>query len=291
MKKGYYVGLCALAMSSITCAGEMGAASSLPDGNFFLGIGGSYASAELNKQTIYGKGINNAFTGSTLSSSGSAAGTSIPFYDNEKLFAPHAQLGYLRHFKNSTNFWGAKFTYDYLNAHFAHNDMTIPQAGSNYRYTSQSTEDFIGNYVIESTQTSVNHQLLLLAFIGHSFDHCKAYFGVGPALFGMNSKIYRLVGHADYYVHGMDISGAPVNLSKTMWEWGGAGQLGVTYSLNPSWFLDINYTYALTARNTVKYISPFTNVIAGQNTVGTSYINPSQQIAVQAFSISINKLF
>ena len=290
MIKRCYMGLCAFVLSSSTFAGEMGAVSSLVDKNFFVGIGGGYNSANLEKQTVYGKGINSAYLGPVLTSSGSAAGTSNPFYQNESLFSPHAQAGYLRHFRDGTHFWGAKFVYDYLNAHLSNTDMTIPQAGSNYNYISGATTPFTGNYAVESVQTSVNHELLLLAFIGHSFKHSNMYFGIGPALFGMQSNIYHLIGYADYKGNpGTDISGAPVNLAKSVWEWGGAAQIGVTYSLSSSWFLDFNYTYAGTARNTIKYVSPFTNQILTDSLVGTSYINPSQQVAVQSFRISINK--
>ena len=275
----------------MACAGDMGASSAISDKNFFIGIGGNYNSVSLEKQTVYGKGVNSAYTGSVLSSSGSAAGTSSPFYQNESLFSPHVQAGYLKNFENGSNFWGAKFSYDYLNTHLSDKDMTIPQAGSNYKYGTQETIYFTGNYLVESVQTSINHELLLLAFIGHSFEHSRMYFGMGPSLFGMNSNVNHLVGHADYVIPGADISGAPAYLSKSMWQWGGAAQLGLTYALSSSWFIDVNYTYAATARNTIKYVSPFTNVIAGQNTVGTSYINPSQQIAVQSFGVSINKTF
>lgn len=291
MKKGFYIGLCALALSSSGFAGDMGASSSLPNQYFFAGLGGAYNDASLNKQTVYGKGVNSAYLNGVLQSQGSAAGTSSPFYQNEDLLSPHVQVGYLRDFENGINFWGAKFSYDYLNAHFSDSSMTIPQAGSNNNNINQTTTYFTGNYLVESVQTSINHELVLLGFIGHSFKHCKLYLGVGPSLFGMASKINDLVGHADYVVPGENISGAPAYLSKSVWEWGGAGQVGITYSLASSWFLDFNYTYAATARNIIKYVSPFTNLIAGQNTVGTSYINPSQQIAVQSIGVSINTIF
>lgn len=288
MKTGYFIGLYALALSSTGFTGDMGA---LSENHFFVGLGGAYNYASLDKQTIYGKGVNSAYLNGVLQSQGSAAGTSSPFYQNQEPLSPHAQIGYLRDFKNGINFWGAKFSYDYLNAHFSNNHMTIPQAGSNNIYTSQTINYFTGNYLVESVQTSINHELLLLGFVGHSFEHSKVYLGVGPSLFGMASKINNIVGHADYVLPGQNISGAPAYLSKSMWEWGGVGQVGITYSLSSSWFLDFNYTYAGTANNTIKYVSPFTNLIAGQNTVGTSYINPSQQIAVQSLSISINKTF
>lgn len=291
MGKKCCIGLYALALSNMVFAGGMGEVASLSDKHFFIGMGGNYNLANIEKQTIYGKGVNSAYTGSVLTSSGSAAGTSSAFYQNESQMSPHAQIGYFQNFKSGGNFWGAKFSYDYLNAHLSNKDMTIPQAGSNYNYTRQDTTYFTGNYLVESVQTSINHELMLLAYVGHSFKHTQLYFGMGPSLFGMQSHINDLVGHADYVRVGENISGAPAYLSSSMWEWGGAAQLGLTYSLSSSWFLDVNYTYAGTARNTHKYVSPFTNFIAGQNTVGTSYINPTQQVTVQSIGVSINKVF
>jgi outer membrane protein W len=288
MSKRYYIGLSAFMFSNMLLAGDMGARL---EKHFFIGLGGDYNAVSLQKQTVYGKGVSSAYVGSVLMSSGSAAGTSSPFYQNETVFSPHVQAGYVQSLKNDMNFWGVKFAYDYLNAHLSDSPMTIPQAGANYKYTGQTTEPFTGNYLVESVQTSVNHELSFLAFIGHSFEHSKVYFGMGPSLFLTNSNVNHLVGHADYDIPGLVISGAPAYLSKSMWQWGGAAQIGLTYTLGSSWFLDFNYSYAGTARHTIKYTSPFTNVIAGQNVVGASYINPSQQITVQSFGVSINKLF
>lgn len=290
MRNGYYMGLCTLVLSSAAFAGEMGEASA-PEKHYFFGLGGAYNGANLDRQTIYGKGVNSAYLNGVLQSQGSAAGNSSPFYQNESVFSPHAQLGYMQNFKNGSDFWGAKFSYDYLDAHFSNNPMTIPQAGSNNNVQTQTITYFTGNYLVESVQTSINHELLLVGFIGHSFKSCNVYLGAGPALFGMDSRINNIVGHADYVVRGENISGAPAYLSTSTWEWGGVGQVGLTYAISPTWFVDFNYTYAGTARNTLKYVSPFTNLIAGQNTAGTSYINPSQQIAVQTVSVSINKAF
>ena len=290
MIKGYSVGLCALIMSSAAFAGAMGDAS-LEQNHYYVGLGGAYNSISLDRQTVYGKGVNSAYLNGVLQSQGSAAGTSSAFFQNETQFSPHAQIGYLKHVNNELYFWGAKFSYDYLDGHLSDKDMTIPQGGANNIYTNQTINYFTGNYLVESVQTAVNHELLLLGYVGHTLGHCKLYLGAGPALFGMDSQVNHIVGHADYVLPGQNISGVPAYLSKSFWEWGGAGQIGLTYSLSQSWFLDFNYTYAGTGTNTIKYVSPFTNTIAGQNTVGTSYINPTQQIVVQSFVVSVNKTF
>jgi hypothetical protein len=72
--------------------------------------------------------------------------------------------------------------------------MTISQAGSNFNVITGATTDFTGNYAVESVQTSINHELMLLAIIGRSFNDFTIYLGIGPALFGMQSNIYHLIG-------------------------------------------------------------------------------------------------
>ena len=173
MKKGTYITLCSLVLSYSAFAGSMGELSSLPDHLYYIGLGGNYNSSSLENQTIYGKGVNSAYTGAILTSSGSATGTSSPFYQTENRFSPHVQAGYLKYLNHDQTFWGGKFSYDYLNTHLSNNNMTIPQVGSNYKYATQETVYFTGNYLVESVQTSINHELMLLAYIGHSFQNTQ----------------------------------------------------------------------------------------------------------------------
>lgn len=282
----------ALLWSTSLWAGTMGMETEAIEKHFFMGLGGSYNAVSLNKQTVYGKGVNTAYTGPILTSTGSAAGTSNPFYQNETPASPHGQIGYIRHFGEMGYFWGAKISYDYLNTHFSDNDMTIPQAGSNHNALTGETSYFNGNYAVESVQTSVNHELLLLWLMGHSYDHGNVYLGLGPTVLEVSSNIYHIVGYADYKgMQGTNISGAPVNLGGSSWSWGGAAQLGITYTFTPTCFLDFNYTYAAIPINTFKYVSPFTNEILPDHLVGTSYIHSSQRVAAQSFTVSVNKVF
>ncbi|KTC66660.1 Uncharacterised protein (plasmid) [Legionella adelaidensis] len=290
MNKGYYLGIVFSTISHLVCAAEAGAP--MDKGTFFIGIGSSYNSNSLDNQTIYGKGVNNAYLGPILTSTGSADGYSNPFDQTVTRFSPLAQLGYWQYFKDGANFWGAKLLYNYVNASFANNNMTIAQAGSNYNLITGETTFFTGNYAVESAQTSINHEIKLLALLGHSLNRSNIYFGIGPSLVQMESNIYHLIGYADYKGNpGTNISGAPAYLSRSFWKWGAAGQLGMTYLLSPSWFLDFNFAYTKIFRNTINYVSPFTNHITPDNLFGTSYINPSQEAVIQSFSISINKMF
>jgi hypothetical protein len=57
----YSIGTCLLILSNFVIAGEMGASQSSSDKGFFLGVGGNYNSTYLQNQTIYGKGMTNAY--------------------------------------------------------------------------------------------------------------------------------------------------------------------------------------------------------------------------------------
>jgi hypothetical protein len=50
-------------------------------------------------------------------------------------------------------------------------------------------------------------------------------------------------------------------------------QVGMTYLLAPTWFLDFNYTYAFSKRYTNNYSSPFSNTSDGFTTTGTLYVS------------------
>ena len=282
-----------LAVSSLAFAGDMGSFES--NGHVFVGLGGSYNSVALVNQKLYGKGVSQTFNPDGIHiDDGSAAGYSVPFNADKNKLAPQAQAGYFKHFLDSALFWGGKFSYQYLAVTASNNDMTIAQSGGfiNTAPTAIPSSPFTGNYVVQSVQTSANHDLLLLAFVGKSFKQSDVYLGVGPSLFGMQNKIYNLTGYADLGGVTTNISGAPANFSGTAWVWGGAAQLGMAYHIDSTWFLDFNYTYALTARNTMKYSAPFTNVTEDGNTqVGTSFINSAQHLVVQSVMLSMNKVF
>ena len=75
-----------------------------------------------------------------------------------------------------------------------------------------------------------------------------------------------LVGFA--FVDGgiVDQSGAPQNFSSSNWLIGGAAVVGVTYFLTPSWFVDLNYSYALTEGHTAS--AYFAHDVFGQCVAG-----------------------
>lgn len=98
-----------------------------------------------------------------------------------------------------------------------------------------------------------------------------------------------LVGFA--FVDGgiVDQSGAPQNFSSSSWLIGGAAVVGVTYFLTPSWFVDLNYSYALTEGHTANFASPF--VDQNSTSVGTLVGNSAWRAETQRVSLTINRAF
>ena len=113
--------------------------------------------------------------------------------------------------------------------------------------------------------------------------------GAGPTLTQINTNIDNLIGFADIKGNRTDISGTPQNLSSSQWVVGGAVTVGATYFLDSSWFIDLNYNFAMTPNQTANYSSTFnnTNVNYSGSLIGSS----SAKTTTQTISISINKAF
>jgi hypothetical protein len=278
--------LCSLAFSASAFAEET---ALVPSAGFFIGLGGSFDSLSLD-QDIGGNATSNAFDGSTLIATGQAGGPPASFDATEPDFAPLAQLGYFSHFSESRWLWGAKFSYQYPNTDLAIDRALVPQFGS-FTTTGANpvTTPFTGTVVIGSAETTVEHEMLLLGFIGRSFANSYIYVGAGPALFGTKSHIRNAIGFADIHGRPTDITGAPVSFSSSDWVWGGAAQVGMNYFLASSWSLDMNYTFEGSSRYDVDYAAGFSN--ARNGTTGFAHLDTSQQFTSQSFRISINKVF
>jgi hypothetical protein len=123
----------------------------------------------------------------------------------------------------------------------------IPQYGSFTSTTTGVTTPFTGNAVVHSYQLNVSNQLAFMPYVGRSVDRSFVYFGGGPTLSEMQTKMNGMVGFADINgTHG-DISGAPVDYSSSGWVFGGGFTIGGTYFLDSNWFLDASYTFSATA--------------------------------------------
>ena len=113
----------------------------------------------------------------------------------------------------------------------------------------------------------------------------------GPALFKTQSHIHNAIGFADINGVHQDLTGAPADFSSSEWVWGGAAQIGMNYFLSPSWFVDVNYTFAMSASFDINYSDRFSNPSDGTTTTGLAHLDTSQRVTSQAFSVSINKVF
>jgi opacity protein-like surface antigen len=262
----------------------------VPPAGFFIGLGGSYNSVKFD-QDIYALGLSNVFNGATLVANGIAQGPGDPFHSLQSTFAPEAQAGYFRYFNDSGWLWGAKLKYKYLGTTATQQGLIVGQTGSSTPTGGGAPTPLTGNVLIQSTQTSIEHELSALAFLGHSYTNGMVYLGAGPALFKTKSTINRAVGFGDVNGVPTAITGAPESFASSTWMWGAAAQIGMTYTFAPSWFLDFNYTYTATKKYDINYSAPFTSTSAGLTYVGTAYITTPQRITTQAFAVSINKLF
>jgi hypothetical protein len=257
----------------------------------FIGLGGSYNSIKLD-QDLYAAGVSNVYSGATLVAFGQAGGPANPFHDNQSTFAPEAQAGYFSNFANSSWLWGVKFRYKYLGITSTDRLVDSPQTGSfTNTGAAPANTSFSGNVIIQSSQSTINHELAFLAFLGHSFGSANVYLGAGPALFGTKSDVYHAIGYADINGTHVSITGTPVNYSSSNWVWGTATQIGMTYLFAPTWFLDINYTFAFSRRFTNNYSSAFSSTTDGYVDTGTLYVSTSQRVTTQALAVSINKAF
>lgn len=285
--------LCLLVLSASTSAtgADLGPAPgpTIPFAGLFVGLGGSFNSVKLD-QNIAGHATSEVYDGSTLTATGQAGGPPASFNASELTLAPAAQIGYFRHFDDSNWLWGAKFSYQYLNANLNNNRALVPQTGSFTTTGSDPvTTPFTGNVVIGSSQTTAEHEMLFLVFVGHSFANSYIYLGAGPALFGTKSRIKNAVGFADIDGRPTDVTGAPMSFSSSDWVWGGAGQIGISYFLSPAWSLDLNYTFVRSASYDIDYASGFSNPANG--TTGFAHLDTSQRITSQSVMMSINLVY
>lgn len=264
------------------------ALSSVPRSALFVGVGGSDNSVNFNDHKIYAQGVSNVYLNGVLVAFGSAGGPADPYFDTQFTFAPSAQIGLFRHFAESKWLWGAKFTYNHLGATSTNQNVIIPQVGS---FTSANSDSFTGNVVVRSYQSCINHQMTLMPFVGRSFEKSFVYFGAGPSLSQAEFKLNGVIGFAD--INGMrtNITGTPSNFSSAPWVFGGAAVVGATYFLDPSWFLDLSYTYLVTRNQTSEFSGPFASSTSGYIDTGILSGTYSGRWITQAFTISINKAF
>lgn len=285
--------LCIL-LSNIAFSGTMGSLDNTSLYSIYAGLGGGYNAVAVNNK-LYAFGVSNTYTGSTLTTYGSAGGYSNPLPSSQTTFAPEVQIGFNRFLTGRKDYWGMKASYQFLNAHAVTYNVPIAQYGA---YIDAGTgllksSTFAGKVVAESTQVNTNHQINLFALAGHSFNNFDLYLGAGPTIFGMQSKIENAFPFANIDGESVSQSDYPVSYSKTMWIGGGVAQLGLMYHFGNFWFFDVNYTYAAAPSNTVR--NPIQTIgkkpVASESSTGTLFVNSAQSIAIQTVAITVNKAF
>lgn len=275
-------------------AGGMGATESdLMSDGLFLGLGGNYNSVNIT-QNSWGKGISNIQSSTGSNSNGIAQGTGAPFNNTNNQFTPEIQAGYFKHFAGTEYLYGLKFSYQYLGSKATNSNLYIPQLGEMTSSTGV-TSPLFGYVNADSVQSTTNHELNLLAFIGKSFANKYFYLGAGPSLFNMQSKNYYSIGYANYEGATVDVTGLVSYSSPQIWAWGGAAQLGMTYFINPTWFIDFSYTYSVTGNNTTSHQQTFANSSSlgttDYTTSGTLFTKDTLSVSNQALTLAINKVF
>lgn len=264
--------------------------SIVPNSGAYLGLGFGANTTQYSGQQVQATGIStvtNTASGRVVSS-GTAGGPPVGIdMGNQSSIAPTIQAGYFQKFKDSSYLWGAKFSYSYMGGSTTTTSgIRIPQYGAYENGT-----PFTGNAIANSYQKTINNQISFIPYIGQSFERSTVYFGVGPTISQVNTKINNLVGFADINGVRTDISGSPQSFSSTQWVFGGAATLGGTYFLDKSWFLDFSYTYSMSQNKTNNYYSTFYNP-ATPNTYSGSLIGSSTGTStVQALGLTLNKVF
>lgn len=265
--------------------------STVPFEALFLGLGGSYGSTSFNDPYLYAQGVSEISQDGVPVAVGAAGGSTYPSLGSDGTLAPIVQFGGFRHFADSNWLWGAKFSYAYLDASSNVANIPVPQSGSFKNLTDDPATGFSGNVVVHSYESRITHQMSFVPFIGRSFEKLFVYAGAGPTLSQVETNLDGVIGFAAINGTHENITGTPSNFSSSEWVFGGAATIGVTYFLDTSWFVDINYTYARTASYGSSFSAPFSSSTDGYDDVGILSGNYSGSVTTQAVAISINRAF
>jgi hypothetical protein len=264
-----------------------------PERAFFAGVGAGYNSVNFGTQNIYAVGTSDNYSNGSLVSSGSAAGPGTVSLSSTSTASPNVQLGYFQHFGGSAWLWGGKFAYTDLLASESAANVGIPQAGS-FTYTvSHEVVPFTGVAVVNNYKAEANSRFSLMPFIGRSFGKGFVYLGAGATLTETQTELNGLVGYAVINGVNTNVSGAPQNFSSSGWVLGGAIDVGATYFISPTWFVDVDYTFSKTAAQIGNYSSSFVNSTTnpGVTTTGTLVGASGENVVTNSVIITINKTF
>lgn len=294
MKTWILLSACFLTATTCYASNQKFIESNIPCDGFFLGIGADYNSINLT-QDSWGKGVSNIQTSTGVNSNGVAEGNGIPFHNVNNTLGPGFQAGYFKHVSGTPHLFGLKFFYQYLDSTATNAHLFIPQLGQTTNAISGVTSSLYGYVDGQSVQPTVNQEATLLLFGGHSFGNTSFYFGIGPSLVNLKSKNYYSIGYAEFNGATINVTGLISYSSPSYWAWGGTAQIGTTYFVTPSWFIDMSYTYTLTGKTTNYHQQTFTNTsnLAGTiyTTSGILYTKNTLRVKNQTLMLTFNKVF
>jgi opacity protein-like surface antigen len=236
---------------------------------FFLGIGSAYDKVKVEYNH---SGVLNATEG--IPPLGLFSGTANFLNFKAQTLSPEIQAGYLHPIATSNWVWGLKLVYKKLSHVAAETELNL--LAPNIKTTD----------LVNMSTIYTNNELAIPALIGHSFMNGFVYLGGGASIRHIEHSTYNNTDTlSGYYI------GTIGELSNAKWLLGSAIHAGLTYYLNPIWFLDFNYTYAstgwFTGNNSVSFM-PEGN--GGLNS-GTFFFSKSQRFSTQAMAISVNTVF
>ncbi len=268
--------------------------SLVPQSAFFAGVGGGWDSVNFGNQNVYGKGTS--FTpptgGHITPQIGSAAGSTGLDLDTQTALAPTVQAGYFQHFSGTPWMWGGKFSYSYLGIGSARSGLLIPQSGG-FTQDGQFTP-FVGNYLVQSYRQTIVQQISFVPFLGRSFERSYLYLGAGPTAAQTKTSIESITGFEAVVPFPTSPTGIGQgsNYSTSQWLWGGIAMVGATYFFDRTWFLDVNYSYAMTGTKSSNWGGPWSDMtLTGATRTGTNMGISSGSVSTQATTVSINAAF
>ena len=267
-------------------------ASPVPPSAFFGGLGVSGSSVNFANQHVYAGGTTWQ-PGPVI---GWGAGSTDFMLNSSSAPVPVIQGGYFQHFSSSQWMWGGKISYSYLNVS-ADRNLLIPQTGGVTATPNEvpTTYPFAGNYTVQTYRQTINHQSSLIPFIGRSFEKSYLYLGGGPSFSQTKMSIANMASPIAF-VDGLPISPTGVgngsNYSTTQWLFGGVAMVGATYFINPTWFVDLSYSYSMTGTKNSSWGGSWSDTLPnGSARIGNNAGTSSGSVNTQAFSLSINAAF
>lgn len=258
-------------------AGTMGQADY--NNGYYAGVGGSFNAARLRTDTSAVLTATSGFT-----PLGVLSGSTGEYKNSDHSAAFEAKLGYQQTIQSSPWLWNIEFLYQYSGIKMA---ASGAEAAPGTRFFLTSNTSFITDELrTNRVETKMNNAFMLPLGLGHLYSRGSIYAAAGPALFKLQHHRFMTSDNLSALYVGT-INDFPM----TNWLWGGVMQAGLTWFIEPQWFLKMNYSYGLTGKkinsNTVGYAANLNN---GLND-GTLRIANRERYTTQSIALSINRMF